>query len=208
MTYNIDPKAAPTSSNGYSAKNICKIVGLVCTIGFVFDMLLLLLPPDLGNVSWRIGFVGQFANRSIIFLFGVALLTFSGVGITQGKSRLLLTSRLSMVAGVAFFLISLLAIADTIQLQKQALGNIDTRESEIQQQLREAQKNPENLREGIKVEDLGRISDELTRQAEERRTAARRAAVKTAVSNVGNLILVGGGLIALGRSGSRLSKNQ
>ncbi|AFY38329.1 hypothetical protein Lepto7376_2027 [[Leptolyngbya] sp. PCC 7376] len=211
MTYNIDKKEQPAASGGgggsYSAKNIAKIVGLVCTVGFIFDMLILFLPPQLGNVSWRIGMEQQFANRSVIFLFGMALLVFSSVGIAKGKGRLLLASRTALVAGVAFFLISLLAIADAIQLQNQALGNIDTRESEIQQQLRDAEKNPENLREGVNLEDLERISDELTRQAEERRNLARRQAVKTAVSNVGNLFLVGAGLVGVGRSGSRLSKN-
>ena len=213
MTYNIDSKQPAASGGGgggggYSAKNIAKIVGLVCAIGFLFDMLILVLPPQLGNVTWRIGMEQEFANRSIIFLFGMALLVFSGVGIAKGKGRLLITSRISLVAGVAFFLISLLAIADAIQLQNQALGNIDDRESQIQQQLRDAEENPESLREGVNVEDLQRISEELTRQAEERRNSARRAAVKTAVSNVGNLLLVGAGLIGLGRSGSRLSKNQ
>lgn len=207
MTYNTDTTQAPQSSGGYSAKNIAKIVGLVCVIGFIFDMLLLFLPPQLGNVTWRIGLEQEFANRSIIFLLGMALLIFSGVGITQGKGRLLLTSRISLVAGVLFFLISLVAIADAIQLQKQALGNIDSRETEIQEQLRQAQENPEQLREGVTTEDLNKIAEELKRQAEERRNSARRAAVKTAVSNVGNLILVGAGLIGLGRSGSMLSKN-
>jgi len=206
MTYNTDKVAAPQSAGGYSAKNIAKIVGLVCAIGFVFDMLLLALPPQLGNVSWRIGLEQEFANRSIIFLFGMALLVFSSVGIAKGKGRLVLLSRGSMVAGIAFFLISLLAIADAIQLQKQALGNIDSRETEIQQQLRQAEDNPDSLREGISIDDLARISEELTKQAEERRGRARQAAVKTAVSNVGNLILVGAGLVGLGRSGSRLSK--
>ncbi|OKH10832.1 hypothetical protein [[Limnothrix rosea] IAM M-220] len=208
MTYNIDQTQQPTAGGGgYSAKNIAKIVGLVCTIGFIFDMLILFLPPQLGNVTWRIGIEQEFANRSIIFLFGIALLAFSGVGVAKGKSRLLLISRTSLIAGIAFFLISLIAIADAVQLQNQALGNIDNRESEIQQQIRDAERNPENLREGVNVEDLQRISDELTRQAEERRNRARRAAVKTAVSNVGNLILVGAGLIGIGRSGSRLAKN-
>lgn len=207
MTYNIDKTEAPQSTGGYSAKNISKIVGLVCVIGFIFDMLLLALPPQLGNVTWRIGLEQEFANRSIIFLFGMGLLIFSAVGIAKGRGRLLLTSRISMIAGVLFFLISLVAVADAIQLQKQALGNIDLRETEIQQQLRQAEENPEQLREGISVEDLGRIGEELTRQAEERRNNARRAAVKTAVSNVGNLLLVGAGLIGIGRSGSMLSKN-
>ena len=212
MTYNIDTKQPAASGGGggggYSANNIAKIVGLVCAIGFFFDMLILVLPPQLGNVTWRIGMEQEFANRSVIFLFGMALLIASGVGIAKGKGRLLITSRISLVAGVAFFLISLLAIADAIQLQNQALGNIDDRESQIQQQLRDAEQNPESLREGVNVEDLQRISEELTRQAEERRNNARRAAVKTAVSNVGNLLLVGAGLIGLGRGGSRLAKNQ
>lgn len=212
MTYNIDTKQPAASGGGggggYSANNIAKIVGLVCAIGFFFDMLILVLPPQLGSVTWRIGMEQEFANRSVIFLFGMALLIASGVGIAKGKGRLLITARISLVTGVAFFLISLLAIADAIQLQNQALGNIDNRESEIQQQLRDAEENPENLREGVNVEDLQRISEELTRQAEERRNNARRAAVKTAVSNVGNLLLVGAGLIGLGRGGSRLAKNQ
>lgn len=208
MTYNTDKGKAvqPAPSSGYSAKNIAKIVGLVCTIGFIFDMLILMLPPDLGNVTWRIGLVQEFANRSIIFLFGIGLLTFSGVGIANGKGRLLLLSRASLVAGVLFFLISLLAIADAINLQQQALDNISEREAEIQRQIEAAQDNPENLREGITSENLDQIRAELTRQAEERRVSARRAAVKTAVSNVGNLILVGAGLIGVGRSGSRLAQ--
>ena len=147
MTYNIDSKQPAASGGGgggggYSAKNIAKIVGLVCAVGFFFDMLILILPPQLGSVTWRIGMEQEFANRSVIFLFGMGLLIASGVGIAKGKGRLLITSRISLVAGVAFFLISLLAIADAIQLQNQALGNIDTRENQIQEQIRNAEENP------------------------------------------------------------------
>lgn len=206
MTYNPESSTTSKPVSGYSAKNICRIVGLVCAIGFIFDMLILLLPPELGNVTWRIGFVQQFANRSIIFLFGMALLTFSGIGISKG--RVMFVSRLSMVTGIGFFLVSFLAIADSIQLQKQALENISSRETEIQTQIREAQNNLENLREGVTEEDLRNIAQRLTTEAETRRTAARRTAVKSAVSNVGNLILVGAGLIGLGRSGSILVKGR
>jgi len=194
------------SGDLYGAKNLCRIVGLVCVFGFLFDMAVLFLPPQLGNVEWRIGLVQEFANRSIILLFGIALMIFGSLG--NSRSRIKLISKLSTVLGVVFFLVSLLSIVDSIRLNQQAVNAISSQETQLQTQIRDAQTNPTALPENITAEQLDQFSQQLTQQANTLKRNAKRTAVKTGVSNIGNLLLVGAGLLGLGRGGMALSRTK
>lgn len=189
----------------YSIKNICRVVGLVCVAGFIFDMLVLTLPPQFG-VEWRIGVIQQFANRSIILLFGLALIIFGSQG--NSTSRMRLMAKVSMGLGVLFFLLSLLSVVDSVRLSQRAVSNISTQESELQTQLRDAQANPEGLPDNVNLEDLTQFSQQLTAQADTLKKNAQRTVLKTGISNIGNLVLVGAGLLALGRGGMRLSRTK
>ena len=198
------PSRAGDSSFG--AKNICTIVGLVCVVGFAFDMLVILLPPQLGNVEWRLGVLQTFADRSIILLFGLALLIYGSLGNSRG--RLKMVSQLSMVMGLVFFLLSLLSIVDGIRLNQQAVNTISSQENQLQTQIRDAQTNPSVLPDNVDLDQLQEFSQQLTAQADTLKRNAKRTVLKTGISSIGNLLLVGLGLVGLGRSGMTLLRSR
>lgn len=201
------PASAPGTvvDSNHSAKNAACIIGLVCIVGFFFDILVLALPPQ-GSIEWRIGLVQELANRSIILLFGLGLFIFGSIG--KSKSRLRTVSKISMGVGVLFFLLCLLSVVDSVRLNKQSAAAISTQESQIQTQLEEARSNPSTLPENVDIEALEQVSQQLTQQANALRSTAKRTVFKTGISNIGNLLIVGTGLLGLGRSGMRLSRSR
>ena len=198
------PNSAPTSSStSYGAKGICYIVGLVCIVGFFADMLIIGLPPQPGNLQWRVGILQQFGDRSIILLFGAALILFGNIG----KRRILRQlSRFCLLGGVVFLLMCLLAIADSASLQQKALTNIKNQESQLQTQIRKAQENPNALANNITAEDFQQASKRLEEQANSLKKNAKTSSIKTGAASVSNLLIVGLGLIGLGRYGMTLRK--
>ncbi|MCY7391002.1 MAG: hypothetical protein LH647_05710, partial [Leptolyngbyaceae cyanobacterium CAN_BIN12] len=58
---------------------LCQIVGLACLAGFMVDIFAITFPPNLGDLQWRIGFMQQISDRSIILLFGLALVMYGMV---------------------------------------------------------------------------------------------------------------------------------
>lgn len=206
MTY-VPASAPPNRSDSayYGAKNIARIFGLVCIIGFIFDIVILGLPPQ-NNAEWRLGFIQEFANRSIILLLGVSLFTFSSVG--THKQLLRLTSRITMIVGIMFFLLCLGSVVDSIRLNQQTLGAISTQESELRSQIDAATNSPEGLPENIDLADLKQVSQQLTQQANALRSDAKRTVFKTGISNIGNLAIVGVGLLGVGRTGMGLSRSR
>lgn len=197
--------SAPNQANSYGVKSICSIVGLVCIVGFFFDILVVGLPPQL-SVEWRIGFIQEFANRSIILLFGLALYIFGSTGKSRGRLKLL--SQLSMGIGVLFFLLCIVSVVDSIRLNQRALANISTQEAELQTQIQDAKANPEGLPENIDLAGLEQVSQQLTERANTLKSNAKRTAIKTGISNVGNLFVVGAGLLGLGRCGMGLARSR
>lgn len=199
--------SAPGSikEGSYSFKNAARIIGLVCIIGFFFDMLVLGLPPQ-GSIEWRIGFVQELANRSIILLFGLGLFIFGSSG--RSRSRLRTVSKLSMGIGVLFFLLCLLSVVDSVRLSKQSATAISSQESQLQTQIEAARSNPQELPENVDLAALEQVSQQLTQQANTLRSNAKRTVFKTGISNIGNLLIVGTGLLGLGRSGMRLSRSK
>lgn len=201
----------PASASGaatdstYSVKNAACIIGLVCIVGFFFDMLVLALPPQ-SSIEWRISIVQELANRSIILLFGLGLFIFGSAG--KSKSRLRTASKISMSVGVVFFLLCLLSVVDSVRLNNQSAAAISTQESQIQTQLEEARSNPTALPENVNLETLEQVSQQLTQQANALRSNTKRTVFKTGISNIGNLLIVGTGLLGLGRSGMRISRSR
>lgn len=191
----------PNSAGSYGAKGICQIVGAVCLAGFIIDMLVLALPPQVGNVQWRIGLMQQMSDRSIVLLLGSALLIFGNIENRRWLKRLCTAA---LITGIVFFLSSLLVIADGLKLQQQAVGNIDTQASQLQTQIQSAKANPSIAGENVTAEDLTRASQLLITQADTLKQNAKTTVLKTGVASIGNLIIVGLGLVSLGRYGMRL----
>jgi len=195
------PLSHPADNHGSKgARGICQIVGLVCLSGFVIDLLILALPPQLGSAEWRVGLMQQMADRSIILLLGSALLIFGNLDNRRWLKRF---SPTCLAVGLAFCLVSLLVIADSIKLQQQAVNTISSQASQLQTQIQKAQSNPSTLGKNVTPQDLTRASELLTTQADTLKKNAKQTVLKTGVSSVGNLVVVGLGLISLGRYGMR-----
>ena len=205
MAYISAPAPSNVGSSSNSFKSAASIIGLVCIVGFFFDMLVLALPPQ-GSAEWRIGLVQEFANRSIILLFGLGLFIFGNAG--KKKSSIRLASQLSMGFGVIFFLLCLLSVVDSVRLNNQSATAISAQETQLQTQIEDARENPEGLPENIDLEQLDLVSRQLTQRANALRSNAKRTVFKTGISNIGNLLIVGMGLLGLGRSGMRFSRSR
>jgi hypothetical protein len=197
--------SSPTPNAPYGAKGICQIVGFVCLAGFIIDMLVLALPPQLGNAEWRIGLVQQMSDRSIVLLLGSALLIFGNL---DNRRWLKKFSTFCLVTGVIFLLSCLLVIADGLKLQQQALTNISNQASQIQTQIQNAQSNPSAVGENITAADLQRASQLLNTQADTLKQNAKRTVLKTGAASISNLVIVGLGLVSLGRYGMNLRRSR
>jgi hypothetical protein len=189
----------PNSVSSYSPKSLCQIVGYACLAGFIIDMLVLMLPPSLGNPQWRVGIIQQVADRSIILLFGTALLIFG----LSGRALLKQFSRLCLLVGAIFLLLCPLVIADTAKLQAQAISGITTQASQIQAQIDKAKADPSALGKNVTAEQLQAYAQSIPTKTNEATQNARTTSIKAGVAIVGNLLVVGVGLISLGRYGMR-----
>jgi hypothetical protein len=190
--------SAPNYANPYAARNLCRIVGFTCLAGFLFDLLLLALPPNLGSLEWRVGFMQQIGDRSIILLFGAALTMFGSLDSRQWLKQLAMGC---LVVGVVFHLSCILLLRDSMVLQQQAIANISNQAAELQTQL-EASENDPAVAE-VSPEERQQVAQLLTTRAETLRQNARTGILKAGLSTVGNLVVIGLGLVSLGRYGMR-----
>lgn len=191
-------RASGTSS---SARQFCFIVGLACIAGFFVDTLALALPPSPLSIEWRVGFLQQLSDRSLVLLFGSALLLYS-----QIKKRHLARplSLICLGTGVAFILSCILIMSDSVGIKDQAAARIATRAEQLQIQIEEQSS----------LESAGAVTPELLTQATQRINAEAERLKQTTqtdinrrgLSSIGNLIVVGLGHIGLGRMGLRHDK--
>jgi hypothetical protein len=195
--------ASVTSSNNpnvvssYSPKSICLIVGYACIAGFLIDMLVLALPPSPTDSQWRVGFVQQVADRSIILLFGAALIIFG----LSARNLLKQFSRICLLIGALLFLACPLVIADTVKIQQQAVNGITAKASEIKSQIDQAKANPSALPQNVNLDQLDAYAKTIPEQTDTMVQNARTTSIKAGVAIVGNLVVVGLGMIGLGRYG-------
>ena len=187
----------------YSAKPLCQLVGVACLTGFIVDILILALPPSLGSAEWRVRFLQQMSDRSIILLFGTALLLYSSLDYRAWRKQL---AMLCLILGVVFQLSCILVIRDSFSLNDIAIKNINVQASQVQSQIESAKTNPKATPE-ITPEQLDKASQLVTTRAGSLKENAKTGIVKTGVAIVGNLIVVGFALIGLGRYGLRPRKS-
>lgn len=192
-------QTAATSRNNQIGKDICLIVGLICIAGFAVDLLVLGTPPDPFALEWRVNFLQQMGDRSIVFFFGVALLLYSIFDNHRIKRPLAL---FCLALGVAFLLSSLLIIRDSLTLKDQAFRNISTQEEQLQTQIEESRASGE-LPPDISLDQLQQASQEITSRAEQAKQSTSQNVTKAGMASLGNLVVVGIGLIGLGRTGMK-----
>ena len=191
-----DQASTPARSN-FSGQSICLVAGLTCVAGFAVDLLVLGTPPDPFALEWRVNFLQQAGDRSIILFFGMALLLYSLFDNRQIKRSL---SLLSLAIGVAFLLSSLLVIRDSLILKNQAFNNISTQEEQLQTRIDETKASGE-LPAEISLEQIQQASQEISVRAEAAKKNTSQGITKAGMASLGNLIVIGLGLVGLGRVG-------
>ena len=187
----------------YNPKGLCQIVGLACLAGFVVDIFAISFPPNLGELQWRIGFMQQISDRSIILLFGLALVMYGMLDFRQWRRRLAL---FCLVLGVIFNLSSILVIRDGMAFQQQAMTNISNQATQAQAQIDKAKSNPGAV-PNVTPEQLKQLSQVVSNQVLSLKESAKTTTLKTGVSSVGNLVIVGLAMIGLGQYGARPPRN-
>jgi hypothetical protein len=180
-----------------SERAIARLVGLACLFGFIVDILVLSFPPAFASLEWRLGLVQQLADRSIILLFSLALLVYGYFEVRSWRRRLSLAC---LILGISFSLSSVLVIRDSLVLREQAFVTIEERQATVEQQLKDLKNKNEQQ---ISEEQLTQASQAITKQVETLKDNAKNTAVKTGVSSVGNLIIVGVAMIGLSRLAGR-----
>lgn len=181
-----------------SAKRISLIIGLVCLSGFGLGILALGLPPNPFSLEWRFNFLQQLGDRSITLMFGSAL-TMWGI---YGNHRLFKQlAILCLIMGIFMHLCSILVIHDSLELKTQSFANIDNQATKLKKEIEAGRNNPEVLSKNITPELINEASQNVGRQAEAMKEKATNQLTKTTIVNLGNLIIIGFGLIALGRWG-------
>jgi cell division protein ZapA (FtsZ GTPase activity inhibitor) len=194
---------ASNYAGSYNPKGLCQIVGLACLAGFIVDLFAITFPPNIGNLQWRVGFMQQVSDRSIILLFGFALILFGVLDFRRLRKQLAMAC---LILGALFCLSSILVIRDGMTLQQETLKTIANRASQLQTQIDQAQTNP-SAAPNIKPEQLTQLSGALNNQVNALKENARTTSLKTGVSSVGNLIITGLALIGLGQYGVRPPRN-
>lgn len=201
-------KTAMVSSFGQTgsakiAKAFCRIVGVTCLIVFAINFIAILLPPNPLLLEWRLGFLQQVvSDRSVLLLFGAALLTYGSSETQKLRRQLALTS---VILGVVFLLSCVAVVRDSMQLNGMAVKNITTQASQVQSQIETAKSSPEGAA-NITPEQLKQASQLVDTKAVSLKQGAQTGVFKAGSAIVGNLVVVGIALINLGRYGMKSRK--
>lgn len=195
--------SAQNFTGSYNPKALCRIVGFACLAGFLVDLFVLTFPPAFGALEWRIGFLQQLGDRAVILLFGIALVMYGIIDFRTWRRRLALSC---LILGVVFNLSCILVIRDTLAFQQQALTTINTQATQARSQIQKAQSNPAGV-PNVTPEQLKQLSQVVGNQVLALQENAKTTTLKTGISSVGNLVVVGLALIGLGQYGARPPKN-
>ncbi|WP_052050953.1 HpsJ family protein [Leptolyngbya sp. KIOST-1] len=181
-------------------QSLCLIVGLACLGGFLVDFLILLLPPQPFDIQWRVGLLQQVGDRSIVLLLGLSLTLY---GILDNRRLRKQLALLCLGLGVMFALSGLLTVRDSLKLQDLTVTRIASQEAQVRDQIATAQANPQQVSPDLTPELLQQASQILTDQVDVAKRTATTNVLKVGANSVGNLIVTGLALIAVGRFGSR-----
>ncbi|MGP1384427.1 MAG: HpsJ-like protein, cyanoexosortase C-associated [Thainema sp.] len=187
----------------YSAKSLCRLVGFTCIAGFLVDLTAIAIPVQLGNIQWRVGFLQQLSDRSIILLFGLALLMYSIVEMRNIRRQLAL---LCLALGVMFIFSCVLVVRDNTKMRDMTITQINDQAASIQTQIDETRNSP-NPDSRITPENIEQASVLLKEQVATLTENAETGLLKTSLASIGNLILVGMALLGIGRYGLRPPKS-
>lgn len=174
------------------------IVGGICIIGFLIDILIIALPPNPLAPQWRLNFLQLVSERSLLLFIGSVLMLYSKL---DGRLKQLRTiSMVFLIVGLLLGLSSLMVIQDTLTLQRQAIANINTQAAELRARIEQGQEDP-TLGQQISPHALSEALRSVESQTTTLTHEAQIGAMKTLISSAGNLLLMGTGLVGIGRLG-------
>lgn len=179
-----------------SGQAIARIVGFTCLFGFLADMIALTFPLGSG-AAWRVGVLQQAGDRGIVLLFALALILFSFLDQQQMRKPF---AYAAMVIGILFLLSSILVIRDGLNLQTQAIDRIGQQAQELQAQVEQSKSDPE-ITANVSPDEFEAALQQINAQAETLKQNAKSSLTKTSISSISNLVVVGVGLLSLGRFG-------
>jgi len=179
------------------SKNICLVVGLACLLGFLVDALVLSTPFNPTVLEWRINFLQQISDRSILFLVSVALLLYSTFEKRQLRRGL---SSVCLIIGVVCLMSSIVVIHDSISFRDKSFRDLNSQERQLQTSIKDSQSSGE-LPADISASEIRQASKSLSNRAEILRRNTGRDITKVGVASVGNLVALSFGLIGLSRLG-------
>ncbi|NJL47106.1 MAG: hypothetical protein HC929_05845 [Leptolyngbyaceae cyanobacterium SM2_5_2] len=183
-----------------ATRNIFLVLGLACIVGFVANFLtLIIISPDPMALEWRLDVMQQVSGRSIVLFFGAALVLYSLLDQPTIARGLALAC---LITGVVFLLSGVLVIRDGITLQNQAVGTIESQSEAIRSQLESAAPGA-NFPPEITPERIKEALPQLEQQTETLKQNARGSAVRAMISVLSRQVIIGLGLVSLGRIGLR-----
>jgi hypothetical protein len=187
-------------ATAFNAKPLYQIIGFACIAGFLVDISALIFPPNFGAIEWRLGLLQQLGDRGIILLFGLVFLMVGSLEMRQFRKQL---SMICLGIGLVYLLGSVLDIRDAVNLQKQTSSNISAQSNQVQEKLQAAKDKPPAK---VTPEDIDKALQQVTARTETAQKGAQTQILKTGVSTVGNLVVIGLALIGVGRYGMRPSR--
>ncbi len=180
------------------AQRLAFIVGSICIVGFIIDILVIGLPPSPLAPQWRLNFLQQVSERSLLLFIGSVLLLYSKL---DGRLRQLRIGSIAcLVVGLLVGLSSLLVIEDNLTLQRQANINIDTQAAELRARIVQGREDA-SASQKISPDAFSEALRSVQTQAASLKQDTQVGAMKTLISSAGNLFVVGAGLIGVGRLG-------
>lgn len=191
------------SNGGSAGQAIARIVGLICVVGFIVDVLGLILPPGSG-AGWRFGLLQQMSDRSIVLLFGIALLIY---GCWESQLRRKPLSYAALGLGVAYLLTCVLVVSDGLKVQSQATTQISQRVEQLQTRVEQSRNDPK-ITAKANPDDFDNALKSIEAQAYAATENTKTSVTKTIIVVASNFLIVGLGLLSLGRLGIGGSLNR
>jgi hypothetical protein len=202
MTFTSRKIASSSFIESPPARKLCRIVGFACLIAFVVDFFVIVSPPNFAAATWRLGTLQQIGDRSIVVLFGLALLMY---GIERRKFlRSLAVACLAI--GLMFLLACAVVAQDSLALQRQAVNQISAQASQLNSRLQAIQQSPD-VAAKVPIDRLEQAAQRLTTQAETAKQNANSSILKSGFLSVGNFVVMGCSLLVLGRYGLSLLRH-
>jgi predicted PurR-regulated permease PerM len=197
------PMSNATLSNPTTAaiggRSLFRIVSFACIAGFLLDMMAIAFPLKLGELAWRVGFLQQVGDRSIILLLGLVFLMLGSLEMRNLRKQV---AMVCLGLGLAFMLGGVIGIKDAVSLQKQTSTSITAQSTQLQERIQQAkEKPPANAK--VTPELIDQAMKQVTERTDEAQKTAQSQILKTGLSSVGNLFIVGLALIGVGRYGMR-----